>query len=100
MTVNLANNECTKNSSLCQENGTELQSVSECYANLLSTAMKIILAYLTNYLICWLVGCRDKHFGQFIEGMVSSTSCSSCQFGEFLVFWSACTYNDWYQGSK
>ncbi|MCD9640899.1 hypothetical protein HAX54_026634 [Datura stramonium] len=32
--------------------------------------------------------------------IVSNTSCSSCQFGEFLVFWTACTYNDWCQGSK
>ncbi|MCD9640894.1 hypothetical protein HAX54_043830 [Datura stramonium] len=39
---------------------------------------------------------KDKHFREFIKGMVSNTSCSSCQFGEFLGFWTACTYNVWY----
>lgn len=46
------------------------------------------------------VFCRDKHFRQPLKRMVSNASCSSCQLGEFLVFWNTSHHNDRSEGSK
>lgn len=63
--------------------------------------LSTLIATVVNLIVLILFGIdRDNRFRDSHQGMVSNTSSSSCEHGEFLVFCSTFPYNDWCEGSK